>query len=377
MIYQVDDVTFDSSLYSVQRGGKSFRLRPKVFRVCLYLLEHRERVVSRQELCTQVWGGRFVSQATLEGVIRSVREALGDSGRTQRIIQTCRGYGYRFVADVEERAPRDAGEEATPPETLSRSHGSDMLVRSARLAIGVEAAQGWKATHSSGRSDEGNPWQPEAPGQAVDRPSASVPGGQYASHGRSSGSPWRISGGRRLTVVALVLLSALGLWWGINRKMMEPLEEARIAVLPFIDLSTMANQASLADGIQDELIAQLSQIPGLAVIPRTSVLQYKGSLKDIATIGREVGVGAIVEGSIRNLDKQVRVSVQLIDVASQGHLWSHDYTRKSAGAAITQSDIATHLAQGLRVQLTAQSIYNRSEGEPRLTTLVQRTGHGK
>jgi adenylate cyclase len=177
--------------------------------------------------------------------------------------------------------------------------------------------------------------------------------------------------------MALLLLSALGLWWEINRKVMEPLEKERIAVLPFVDLSTKANQAYLADGILEELIAQLSQIPDLAVIPRTSVLQYKGSLKDVTTIGRELGVGAIVEGSIRNLDKQVRVSVQLIDVASQGHLWSNDYTRKFAGAAITQSDIATRLAQGLRGQLTAQSIYNRLEGEPRFTRLVQTMGHGK
>ena len=119
MIYHFGEVTFDSYLYSLQRGGQSIRLRPKVFRACLYLLEHRDRVVSREELCTQVWGGRFVSQATLEGVIRSVREALGDSGRTQRIIQTSRGYGYRFVAGVEEHTPKEMGEEVPQAETLS------------------------------------------------------------------------------------------------------------------------------------------------------------------------------------------------------------------------------------------------------------------
>ena len=109
MIYHFGECTFDTSLYSVQRGGQSIRLRPKVFRVCLYLLEHRDRVVSREELCAQMWPGRFVSQATLEGVIRSVREALGDNGRMQGIIQTLRGYGYRFVAGVEDRTPQGGG----------------------------------------------------------------------------------------------------------------------------------------------------------------------------------------------------------------------------------------------------------------------------
>ena len=77
------------------------------------------------------------------------------------------------------------------------------------------------------------------------------------------------------------------------------------------------------------------------------------------------------------MDKQVRVSVQLIDVASQGHLWSQEYTRELTGVFATQSDIATHLAQGLRAQLTAQPIYNRLEGETRFTALAQKIGLGK
>ena len=105
MIYHFGDCVLDTNLYTLQRGGQEFRLRLKVFRMCLYLLEHRDRVVSREELCTQVWPGQFVSQATLEGVIRLVRQAVGDSGRTQRIIQTLHGHGYRFVAHVEEFAP--------------------------------------------------------------------------------------------------------------------------------------------------------------------------------------------------------------------------------------------------------------------------------
>src|SRR5918996_4839358 len=101
MIYRFGECELDTSLYTLQRGGQSIRLRPKVFRVCLYLLEHRDRVVTREELCAQVWPGQFISQATLEGVIRSARQAVGDNGRTQGIIQTLHGYGYRFVAAVE------------------------------------------------------------------------------------------------------------------------------------------------------------------------------------------------------------------------------------------------------------------------------------
>src|ERR1700752_4753322 len=103
MIYRFSECKLDASLYTLQRAGQTIRLRPKVFRVCLYLLEHRDRVVSREELCTQVWSGQFISQATIEGVIRAVRQAVGDSGQAQGTIQTLHRYGYRFVADVEER----------------------------------------------------------------------------------------------------------------------------------------------------------------------------------------------------------------------------------------------------------------------------------
>ena len=178
-------------------------------------------------------------------------------------------------------------------------------------------------------------------------------------------------------MVALLLLGAFGLWWGTSHEAMGLPEKSRIAVLPFIDLSAEADQTYFADGMMEEVIAQLSQIPGLKVIARTSVMKYKGSLKDVATIGRELRVGTILEGSIRKMDKQVRVSVQLIDVVSQGHLWSQEYIRELTGVFATQSDIATHLAQGLRVQLTAQPIYNRLEGEPRFTALVQKIGLGK
>src|SRR5262249_4495652 len=91
--------------------------------VLCYLLEHRDRVVSKQELCAQVWEGLAISDATLESCLRAVRGAVGDSGQAQRIIQTQRGYGYRFVADVallpEETATPPRPPDAAPlPRTL-------------------------------------------------------------------------------------------------------------------------------------------------------------------------------------------------------------------------------------------------------------------
>jgi predicted ATPase/DNA-binding winged helix-turn-helix (wHTH) protein len=100
MFYTFGDCTLDTQLYTVQRAQQSIRLRPKVFQVLLYLLEHRHRVVPKDELVASVWPAQFVSDGTVESTLRAVRQVLGDTGRTQHLIQTLPGHGYRFVATV-------------------------------------------------------------------------------------------------------------------------------------------------------------------------------------------------------------------------------------------------------------------------------------
>src|SRR5439155_16436113 len=100
MRYRFGDWTLDTQLYTLHRAGCSRQLRPKVFQVLTYLVAHGDRVVSRQELCEQVWPDQYISEAALESAIRAARQALGDSGRTQQYIQTLHGHGYRFIAPV-------------------------------------------------------------------------------------------------------------------------------------------------------------------------------------------------------------------------------------------------------------------------------------
>jgi predicted ATPase/DNA-binding winged helix-turn-helix (wHTH) protein/class 3 adenylate cyclase len=123
MIYRFVDCALDTQLYTLARAGQSTRLAPKVFEVLCYLIEHRDRVVSKQELCDRVWEGFAISDATLESCLRAVRLRVGDNGQAQRIIQTQRGHGYRFVADVTVETSRSETEErpsssSVPPEPL-------------------------------------------------------------------------------------------------------------------------------------------------------------------------------------------------------------------------------------------------------------------
>jgi adenylate cyclase len=141
------------------------------------------------------------------------------------------------------------------------------------------------------------------------------------------------------------------------------LDRSRIAVLPFLNLSAEEDRTYFADGMTEELIAQLSRIHGLTVVARTSVMQYKGTRKDVATIGRELRVGTILEGSVRTVDNQLRINTQLIDVLSQGHLWSQEYDRELAGGIGIQTEIATRVVQQLTRQLIAGGKHlNEEEG---------------
>jgi predicted ATPase/DNA-binding winged helix-turn-helix (wHTH) protein len=98
--FAFDDVVVDIDGFELQRAGEPVDIEPQVFDVLCYLIEHRNRVVSKVELLDNVWGDRFVSESALTSRIRSARQAVGDDGRQQRIIRTTHGRGYRFVADV-------------------------------------------------------------------------------------------------------------------------------------------------------------------------------------------------------------------------------------------------------------------------------------
>src|SRR6266571_2473473 len=133
MVYVFGECTLDTQRSELRRAGQVRQLRRKVFQVLTYLLVHPDRVVSKSELCEQVWPQQCISDAALESTLKAVRQAIGDSGRTQQLIQTVYGQGYRFRAAVEERPDVRSGTAAedamaplrtpsTPPQTVPTWH---------------------------------------------------------------------------------------------------------------------------------------------------------------------------------------------------------------------------------------------------------------
>lgn len=127
------------------------------------------------------------------------------------------------------------------------------------------------------------------------------------------------------------------------------LPKDRIAVLPFANMSPEPSDEYFADGLTEEMINVLSQINGLRIIARTSVNQYKNTAKPISQIADELGVGTILEGSIRKAGNKIRATLQLIDAKSQEHEWSQNYDRSLDDIFEIQSDIAAQVAEKLKV----------------------------
>jgi serine/threonine protein kinase len=126
-----------------------------------------------------------------------------------------------------------------------------------------------------------------------------------------------------------------------------------IAVLPFENLSSDAENAYFANGVQDEVLTRLASLADLKVISRTSVMQYKsGAARDLRKIGHQLGVGRVVEGSVQRAGNRVRVNAQLIDVSTNRALWGQSYDRDLADVFVIQSEIATSIAHQLQASLS-------------------------
>ncbi len=127
----------------------------------------------------------------------------------------------------------------------------------------------------------------------------------------------------------------------------DALDRNRIAILPFANISPDSADEYFADGLTEELIANLSLVAGLKVIARTSIVGYRKTDKKVTTIGRELGVGTIVEGSVRRAANRIRVTVQVIDVASEEHLWTETYDDDLDDIFAVQREIAQKVVASL------------------------------
>ncbi|HEX6048709.1 MAG TPA: protein kinase [Gemmatimonadaceae bacterium] len=202
------------------------------------------------------------------------------------------------------------------------------------------------------------------------RPPDGVTGGVRAQHTHHTylRRSWRVVG---LAVAAMAVVAAGIAAWIAARDPEQgsspsatATAPATIAVLPFVDRSPDRDQDYFSDGISEELIATLARIDGLRVASRTSAFAFKGRDVDVRTVGAQLGVSTVLEGSVRRAGDKLRITAQLVNVADGFPLWSETYDRTAGDAFAIQEDIARSIAQTLRVRLVGAAGNSSGGGAP-------------
>ncbi|HEY6454716.1 MAG TPA: winged helix-turn-helix domain-containing protein [Steroidobacteraceae bacterium] len=308
--YRVGDLLIDVGIRRITREGFELELSGRTFDLLLALVRAAPNLVSTQELMDRVWAGAVVGPETVIQRIMLLRQRLGDSAENPRYVAAVRGHGYRMVAAVTELAPPPAANPSASP-----AFTTDQPQRSPGLL------ERWTRHHV-------------ALGLALALVSVLVVGGAalWWVHDHSGGSAVAASVTRPVPPRPIPALA----------------QRSSVAVMPFANLTGDNSKDYLGDGIAEELINSLAQVPGLKVPARTSTFAYRGRNSDIRQIGRDLNVAAVLEGSVRGAGARLRVGARLVDAVSGFEIWSQDYDRQSTDLFKLQDDLAAQIVQVLR-----------------------------
>jgi len=185
-----------------------------------------------------------------------------------------------------------------------------------------------------------------------DTESARIAAASGAAHGTQARAWWRTNMGLGLSAAILLPLLALASYFVLLRGRSHTIDS--VAILPFVNVSADPNTEYLSDGITESVINNLSQLPGLRVMARSTVFRFKGKEADPQKVGQELHVGAVLTGRLQQRGDTLIVQVELVDVDKGAQLWGDQYNRKLADILQLQSDISREISDKLRLRLTGE-----------------------
>lgn len=318
-IFLFDEFEVETEIQALRRSGTDIHIATRPFQVLYFLIENRDRIVSRDELLNKFWDGRDVYDDALRKCVGAIRKALDDTEKAPHYIETRRGTGYRFVGKVlDEEAQATEMSEITP--------------------VGI---------YDGHQSSKGN-------GHISRR-------GLLSADDKTRQPLFR---SRRLYLVisalALVLLTTLGfaIYYRQTTRVGSAgisLEKRSIAILPVRNLTGDPANDYLADGITEGLINEISRIELLKVISRSSVFQFKNNDASAEEIGRRLGVETILEGALRKNDEYLSVEARLVNTKDGSVIWASDSKQRRMADIFTIEDgITCQIVTELRVKLCGE-----------------------
>jgi TolB-like protein/DNA-binding winged helix-turn-helix (wHTH) protein len=298
-LYAFGPFTLDPAERLLLRGEQRLDLPPRTIDTLIVLAENQGRLLEKSDLMNRVWADAAVEENNLAQAIHQLRRALQDGENGTQYIETVPKRGYRLAAPVH-------------------------LIE-----------------HPASNSKK------ESPAEAAATPELGISGDPISVEISAVEKTGRWRWAALTAVLVLVAVGLLWRWYGAS----SPIRS--LAVLPLQNLSSDQNQEYFADGMTDELITDLAQIRELKVVSKTSVMQYKDARKSLPQIGRELGVDAVVEGSVLRSGDHVRITAQLIRASNDRHLWAQSYEGDIHNVLELQAHVAEAITDEVRLSLDA------------------------
>jgi TolB-like protein/DNA-binding winged helix-turn-helix (wHTH) protein/Tfp pilus assembly protein PilF len=292
-LYEFGPFRLDPAEHKLLRGNEIVPLTPKAFDTLVLLVRNSGHLMEKDELIRTLWPDSFVEEGSLSNNIFLLRKALGED---PAFIETVPRRGYRFVGAARQFPGATSTHLEKPPEV-------------------------------------------------------SAPG--IASLPAKAQRLWRSRAGLGIVAAALVAsLAAAGWFSRVAGRGAEAIDS--VAVLPFVNASADPNTEYLSDGITENLINSLSQLPHLKVMSRDSSFRYKGKEIDAQTVGRDLGVRAVFKGRVTQSSDSLTIGAELIDARDNSHIWGQQYSRKLSDIFGLQEEIAREMTTALRLRLTGE-----------------------
>jgi TolB-like protein/DNA-binding winged helix-turn-helix (wHTH) protein/tetratricopeptide (TPR) repeat protein len=327
-LYQFGAFSLNPAERALFHGSDRIDLPARAFDTLVHLVDGEGKLVGKDHLMRAVWPDTIVEENNLSQAVYLLRKVLRDGENGIRYIETVPRQGYRFIAPVRRL------------ETRLGTKSDDSSSRLVQTEVSPPPAPPLSAS-LNGNSSQNY-------GKVIEFASTSSP----VVHAARSFSQLPV-----LTALALLFLVLAALvfpLWRASRQRVLDLETVRsIAVLPLQNFSNDPAQEYFADGMTDELITDLAQVQALRVVSRTSVMQYKGAHRPLPQIGRDLGVDAVIEGSVVRSGDRVRITAQLIRTATDTHLWAKSYEGEMKDVLSLQASVAEAITDEVKLNLTA------------------------
>lgn len=303
--FDFDNFRLDTESQILTENGNEIHLPKRPFFVLSYLVENRERIVSRDELLDKFWDGHEVYDDALRKAVGSIRKALNDLEKPPRLIETRYGSGYRFIGAIENPKKSQNG----------NGHISDIPAQ-------IEKANELKIQENSSR------------------------GLRYIF----------------VSILAIILISLAGVGFYNFRQpkisdnqtnlLNAAVQKRSIAVLPLKNLTGDAANDYLSDGITESLINELSRIETLKVISRSSVFEFKNKEAAAQEIGEKLNVESFLEGSLKRDGDKIRVEARLVNTSDGSVIWTSSLREKNFSEIFAiQDEIVCQLVADLKVKI--------------------------